>query len=78
MYLKAVPTLIVDQSSFIFEGGSMYVYDQVSHLNDRFNKKMMLTAETNLRISSITMTGALITNTAFHSSQLRGVMANNF
>jgi len=29
-----------------------------------------------LSISSITITGALINNTAFHSSQLRGVMAN--
>jgi len=31
----------------------------------------------NLRISSITITGALINNTAFHSSQLRGVIENN-
>lgn len=31
---------------------------------------------TNLRISSITTTGALKYNTAFHSVQLRGVMAN--
>lgn len=42
----------------------------------RFFLERVLT-ETNLRISSIIITGTLITNTAFHSSQLRGVMANN-
>lgn len=33
--------------------------------------------EINLRISSRRRTGALKYNTAFHSIQLRGVMANN-
>jgi hypothetical protein len=49
----------------------------VSHLNIR-NKEEKVFTETNLRISSITITGALIANTAFHSSQLRDVIANNF
>ena len=62
-------------SSLIFDGGSMYTYEKFSHL-DGWNEETVVT-EKNLRISSIRITGALINNTAFHSSQLRGVMANN-